>query len=148
MGGDKRVGDLNGDVKQFLQFHGFFVEALLKGLAFQLLHDDERMAVVILDVMNDADVGVIQLRGGAGFALETLQSLVVFDEGVRKELEGNAAAEAGVFGLVNDSHTAAPQLAYDAVVGDSLANHKAAPPVFGVMLGRTAKEVNRRAGVN
>jgi hypothetical protein len=31
-------------------------------------------------------------------------------------------------------------------VGDSLANHRAAPPVFGVMLGREGKEVNRLEG--
>jgi hypothetical protein len=70
---------------------------------------------------------------------------VILNQRVGKELEGDAAPKAGILRFVNDSHTPAPQLAQDAVMRDSLANHRAAPPVSGVMLGRERKEVNRAA---
>jgi hypothetical protein len=111
MRSDERIGNLDSHLEQLLEFHGFLVEALLEGLAFQLLHHDEGMAGVVLDVVNDADIGMIQLRSGTSFALEALQSLVVFDERVGKEFEGYAATESSILRLVDDSHAAASQLA-------------------------------------
>jgi hypothetical protein len=40
-----------------------------------------------------------------------------------QELEGDETVEASVLRLVNHAHSAAAQLAQDAVVGDSLADH-------------------------
>jgi hypothetical protein len=36
------------------------LDTVLKGLAFQILHHDERLAFVMTDVVNDADVGMVQ----------------------------------------------------------------------------------------
>jgi len=47
--------------------------------AFEVFHGDERLRRTFADVVNGADVGMIQGRGGFGFAAETAQSLRVFD---------------------------------------------------------------------
>ena len=45
--------------------------------ALQILHRDEGAAVLLADVMNGADVGMIQRGGGAGLALEPAERLPV-----------------------------------------------------------------------
>ena len=50
-------------------------DALLQRGALQVLHDDEGAAVLLADVVNRADVGVIQGGGGAGLAPETVQGV-------------------------------------------------------------------------
>ena len=47
---------------------------LLQRLALQQLHGNERVAVGFVNVIDCADVRMIQRRGGASFAFETLQS--------------------------------------------------------------------------
>jgi hypothetical protein len=46
-------------------------------LPLQQLHSDQGAAFVLADVMNGADIGMIEGRGGAGLALEALQLLEV-----------------------------------------------------------------------
>ena len=52
-------------------------EAVGQGLAFEVLHDQEIGPVLVADVMQGADVGVIQRRNGAGFALESLPRIEI-----------------------------------------------------------------------
>ena len=124
MRSDERVGNLDGDVEKLVEFHGLAAETLLQTLAFQLLHDDERVAVVVVNLVDGADVGVVQLRGSACFTLEPLERLAIVDEGVRDELEGHVAAKTSVFRLVHDSHAAATEFSHNFVVGDRLADHR------------------------
>ena len=44
---------------------------LLERLALQQFHGDEGLAVAFVDVVNRADVGVVQCACGSGFTLET-----------------------------------------------------------------------------
>ena len=66
--------------------------------------------------MNRTNVGMVQSRGGTSFALESFQRLAVFRQFLRKEFEGDQAAQSGVFGLVDDAHAPAAELFEDAVV--------------------------------
>ena len=91
-------------------------------LPLDQLHDEEGLALVLVDVVDRADVGVVQGGGGAGLAPEPLQALGILGILLGQELQGDAAAEAGVLGLVDDPHAAAAQWLQDAVVGDGLAD--------------------------
>src|SRR5262249_62397073 len=96
---------------------------MLERLSFEELHDDERLPLVFPNVINGADVGVVECRSSPSLTLEALQGLFVSGEFLRQELQGNLAAEPGVFGLVHDTHATATQLLQDAVVRDDLADH-------------------------
>ena len=61
--------------------------------AVEKLHGDERFAVLVVDFMDGADVGMIQGRGGLGLALEAAERLRVSGYIVGKELESDKAAE-------------------------------------------------------
>jgi len=78
------------------------------------------------DVVDRADVGMLQRRGGAGFALQPLERLGVPAHLLRQELQRHAAAELQIFRLVDDAHAAAAQLREDPVVGNRLTDHGAA----------------------
>ncbi len=54
-----------------------YSDAVLQRLALQKLHDDEGLAFVLTNLMNGADIGMVERGGGAGLALETLQRLAV-----------------------------------------------------------------------
>jgi hypothetical protein len=100
---------------------------VLEGRAVEKLHSDETLAVMFTDFIDGANVGVVQSRGSASFAAETLQSMRVTDEILGEELESDKAAKVGVFGLVDDAHAAAAQLFDDAVVRNGFADQEKAP---------------------
>src|SRR5438094_9992202 len=69
----QRIRDLNGKVEQHLCSYWLAFDQMLERLAFQKLHRNERSAFVFTDVVNGADVGMIQGGGSLSFALETFQ---------------------------------------------------------------------------
>ena len=60
-------------------------EAARQGL--EEFRRDERLILVLVDFVDRADVGMVQGRGGAGLALESLQCLMIADQVRRKELQ-------------------------------------------------------------
>jgi hypothetical protein len=62
------------------------------------------------------EVLVVQARDRLGLVLEALQVLGIQGRRERQHLEGHAPAQRELFGLVDHSHAAAPDLAYDAEV--------------------------------
>ena len=71
MGGFQSVRDLDGEGKQFVDFECLLANHHRERFAFQQLHHDEVLSLVLLDGVDRADVGVIESRGGPGFPLET-----------------------------------------------------------------------------
>ena len=79
-------------------------------------HYQIQLAVArLIDLVDGADVGMVQRGGGLGFLKEPLLSGVVFGQIRREELDGDRALEAGVRGLVDDTHPALAELANDPV---------------------------------
>ena len=56
----ERVRNLNSEREQRLQFQRTVSDRVLQGLAIQILHGNERLAFVLPNLVNCADVGVIQ----------------------------------------------------------------------------------------
>ena len=99
---------------------------MLQRHAVEILHGDEGFAVLVVDFIDGADVGMIQGRGGLGFALEAAERLRVFGYIVGKELESDKAAELYVLSLVDHAHPATAELFYNAVMRDGFADHRPA----------------------
>jgi hypothetical protein len=87
-----------------------------QGLSLQQLHGDEELAVVLADLVDLADVRVIDGGGGAGLAPEALARRLV---GLRDGLDRDLAAQAEVLGREHDPHPALPEPAEDAVAAES-----------------------------
>ena len=101
-------------------------EPVPQSLAVEQLHRDEGLALVLVDVVDRADVGVLERGGRACLTLQPLERLSVARQLFGQELERHAAAQFQILGLVDDAHAAAAQLRNHAVVGDRLADHRAA----------------------
>ncbi len=101
-------------------------DAVLERHAVQEFHGDEGMAFVFADVVDSADVGMIQSRGRLRFALETGEGLRVAGNVIGQEFQSDETVQAGVFGLVDHTHAAAAELFDNAVVRDGLADHRVA----------------------
>ena len=117
------VRDLDPQSTGVPQFPRTPRDALLQRRAVQKLHGDEGLPVLLANVVDGANVGMIQGGGGLGFAPEALQSLRILGHFIGQELEGYEAAELGVLGFVDDTHASAPELFDDAVVRDILVDH-------------------------
>ena len=73
MCGVERIGDLDGVFEQLLEWERARLQAVLQGLAAQHFHHDELLAAVLGNFVDDADVGMVQSRGGAGRAAKNVQ---------------------------------------------------------------------------
>ena len=96
---------------------------MVQGHAFHELHDHEDAAFFFADVVNGANIGMVQRGSGFGFALKAFQSLRIARKIVGQKLQGDEASQAGIFGLVDHAHTAATKLFNHSIVRDGLANH-------------------------
>jgi hypothetical protein len=78
---------------------------------------------MIANLVNGADVGMVQGGGGTRLAAETFQGLRVLRDVVGQELERDEAAQVSVLGLVHHAHPAAAEFADDTVVRDRRIDH-------------------------
>ena len=116
------LGDLGGDADRVGRGQRAAGDPLLEGLAGITGHGDVETAVLrFVDVVNGADVRVVEARRGAGLVDEPLPGLGIGRESGRQELQGDPSVEAEVLGLVDDAHAAPAELADDAELpGDGL----------------------------
>jgi hypothetical protein len=124
VGGIERVGYLNADFEESVYRERTTGDAILERFSFKQLHHEEKLSFVFRDVVNGADVGVIQGGSGAGFAAEALQSLRILVEFFREEFESDLAAELEIFGGVDDAHSASAEFFKNAIVRDGVAGHE------------------------
>jgi hypothetical protein len=121
MSGIESVGDLDRVSEELIELDRAADDDVLEGGAIEKLHGDESFAGVFADVVNGADIRVVERGGGAGFALEALQRLGVVGDVFGEEFESYEAAKAGVFGFVHHAHAAADEFFDDAIVRNRLA---------------------------
>ena len=89
---------------------------MLKGQAFEKFHHNKRLAIVFPDLVNRANVGMVQRRCGAGFPAKPFQCLRIIGHIFGKKFEGNEAAKFGVFSFVDYPHSTAAEFLDNSVV--------------------------------
>ena len=122
----ERIGHLGGEVHDLFDRNWLAFDAVLQRSAFQALHDDVEPVLILADVVNGADVGMVQRGCGAGFTLKALAGLGILRQIFRKKLERYTAAETLILSFVDHAHSATAELRHDAVMGDCLSEHVAA----------------------
>ncbi len=78
-------------------------------MALQQLHHNEGLPFPFFNRMDGADVGVVERRGGACFALKSLHRGRIVGQFLGQELQRDAATQLDVFRLVHHTHAAAAQ---------------------------------------
>src|SRR5207248_10810672 len=62
MGGVERVRDLDAQIEHHLDLQWFSSDLVLEGFPFQVLHGDEGLSFIFPNVVNRADIRVIECR--------------------------------------------------------------------------------------
>ena len=84
------------------------------------LHHVVMQAVLLADVEDGHDVGVVQPGRRLRLAAEPRPQLLVGEQVRRQHLDGDAAAQGFVLGLVDHAHPAAADLADEAILAEPL----------------------------
>jgi hypothetical protein len=116
--GIERVGNVHGYFQHAVQFHGTAADHMFQSGAVEELHYDECLAILFVNFMNGADIGMIQSGGSLGLSLKTREGLRIAGNFIGQELQSNETAKLEVFGFIDHTHASAAKLFDDAVVRD------------------------------
>src|ERR1700736_612837 len=92
-------------VKNLLDGERLAMNILTESFTINEFHGDERMVILLANVINGADAGMIESGSGVGFTAETLQGLGVLLHVIREKFQRHETIKAGVQGLVDDTHS-------------------------------------------
>ena len=123
VGGLQALGGLDRNVQCLVELERTVGDLILHRVAFEVGHGEECLSLGLVDLVNRADVGVVELCRRFGFALETLPALFVAQQMRRQEFERHGPIEFRIFGLVNNTHPTFAELLGDLVVRDGRADH-------------------------
>ena len=96
---------------------------MLQRHAIQKFHGDERLAVLLANVVDGANVGMVQRRSRLRFTPKAFQRLSVVGHIFGQKLEGYEAVQPGILGLIHHTHATAAELVDDVIVRNSAAKH-------------------------
>ena len=119
----KPLADADCERQGFFQLQRPGGNLVVEALAGNESHRDEGSAFDFIDLVDSADVWVIEARRSLRLAEETLFLVTIAEQMGAEELESNRTLELGVLGLVDDAHPALAEFGGDLVMGDGRANH-------------------------
>ena len=102
----QRVGNLDGVLQHLLHRQRTFLQPLRERLAFEIFHHQKINSVLMADVVEGADVRMIQAGDRFCFALESLAQFGTISKMRRQNFDGDDSIEAGIAGFVNFAHSA------------------------------------------
>jgi hypothetical protein len=117
------ISDLDGEREQRVDVHRPVADQVLERGAVEKLHHDERLAFVLPDLVDGADIGMVQSGSSTGFPAESFEGLRILGYVLRQKLQSDKATQFGVFSLIDHTHPTTAQLLDDAVVRNRLADH-------------------------
>ncbi len=96
---------------------------MLQRLPVDELHDNVGRSVFFANVIDRADVWMVEPRCSLRFTPKAFQRSGVFGGMLGQKLQGDRAMQTLVLCFVNDTHAPATELARDLVVGNGLTDH-------------------------
>src|SRR6266404_1587722 len=123
------MANLSRDVQEFIKRDCLWLrrrDAVLERVSFQQFHRNEGLPLVLFDLVNRADVGMIQSRCCLRLTFKALERELIIGHPFRQKLERHMTAQFEIFRLEDHPHTAAPDDLEYAIVGDFLPDQVAA----------------------
>ncbi len=102
----ERLADLHADFECLLQRQRPFSQTGLQSFALQILHHQERGSILAANIMQHANMRMIQRRNSARLALEPLLGLRILRKMRRQNLDSHGAVEARVARAIHLAHAA------------------------------------------
>jgi hypothetical protein len=98
-------------------------EQFVERLAKEKFHRDKGAAVVLFNRVDGANSGMVQSGGRASFPEKAFERLAVALVFFGNEFERNAPPKLGVFGFIDDAHSARAEFSENPIVGNGFVNH-------------------------
>src|SRR3989304_915072 len=95
------IGDLDAGAQGLVEWQRTFLYTIGQSLPFEVLQHQEVHPILASDVIERADVRMVQARDGTGLALEAVTKSGVVGQVRRQDLDGHGAIESGVLRLVD-----------------------------------------------
>ena len=108
------------DVQSFLRRFVILSSAQSATIALWAAH----FPILLTDVKDHANIGMIQRGGSLRFALKTSEGLCISGHFFRQEFESDKTVETNVLGFIDNTHAPTAELLDDAEVRDGLAEHQ------------------------
>ena len=109
VGGVQAIRDLDSPIQKHVQWHARVFQAMLERFPIEQFHGEKRAPVALADIVDRADVGVIDGGGRTGFAFEACHVGAVLSQILRNEFQGHIASQARIAGFPDFPHAAAAQ---------------------------------------
>jgi hypothetical protein len=138
------VGNLDAQIEHRLDLQRLASDPVPERLPLKQFHSDEASPIGLVNLVDRADVRVVQGGRSLGLPLKTAEGLRVVGEFVGKELQSDVATELEVFSLVHHAHAPAADPAEDAVMGHRLPHGLGGRGHWVDMLGGDEGKVNVR----
>src|SRR5207302_1648337 len=149
MRGRERLGNQRGNLQRFRHFQRSACEPVGKGLALQVFHDQVVGAVVASNVVEDANVRMLQGRYGSGFAFKTLQNGGIGRQVRWQNLDSDSTIKPRIARTVYLPHAAGSEERFDLVRSVFRAWAQCHPrPIISVQQVKelTREEIGKRWG--
>src|SRR6185369_2058032 len=111
--------NLNPILEYLVGCKGPLVQAAGKGFSFQAFHHQIVDSIMVTYVVESADVGMVQGRDRARFAVESLPGLRIFGKTRGKNLDGNDAVEPCIQSTIHLAHAASSKRRLNLVGSES-----------------------------
>ena len=102
-------------------------DPVLQRHTLKKLHRNEAEVIVGIDLINRADIRMVQRRSRPSLPPEPLQRQLILGHIRRQELQRHKPPQVDVLSLIDDAHPAAAQILDNAVVRDRRSNHDMGP---------------------
>jgi hypothetical protein len=140
-----RVEDFEADIDRFLERHWTAVKMRGERLTVEQLHRDEELPVGLPNLVELADVRMIDARGEPRFTPEALARYLIVRSGGVKDLERDGSLEPFVDGGVHETHSALAERRRDAIMADPLEHcHEMVPRPLNSPLSLPRTSFNAR----
>ena len=90
--GVQGIGDLNAQIEHCFNLQRLAIDYMAEGLPLQEFHSDECSPLDFVNLIDRADVRVVECRRCSCFASESLQRMRIVGESIREELQSDVAA--------------------------------------------------------
>src|SRR2546427_6014823 len=116
------IGNFDSERQHHLDVQWFAGDPVLQCHAVQKLHGNESLTILLTDVVNRADVRMVEGGSRLRLALEAGQCLRVSGNLLRQELQCDETMEPSVLSLIDNTHAPAAEFLDDPVVRNGLAD--------------------------
>ena len=113
----QRIRDLDGNRECLIEWQRTLLQPLGHDLPVEILHDQEVDAVPVADVVEMADVRVVQRGDRAGLELKSLLQVRIGGDMLGQHLDSDSAVQASVGGFVDLAHAACAEGSLDQIFG-------------------------------